>query len=71
MVVLVGSIVHLLVNGTQVFHQKRSDYKDLSTTTTPGGGGNSGDKLWNSSHGGPEAASGYIYLNRWVGDCLM
>ena len=63
-VVLVGSIVHLLVNGTQVFHQRRSP---IVNTRTPGGGGNSGDKLWNSTHGGEEAASGYIYLNRWVG----
>ena len=71
MVVLVGSIVHLLVNGTQVSHQKRSPIIKICHTTTPGGGGNSGDKLWNSTHGGKEAASGYIYLNRWVGDCLM
>ena len=69
MVVLVGSIVHLLVNGTQV--SKRDQIIKICHTTTPGGGGNSGDKLWNSTHGGKEAASGYIYLNRWVGDCLM
>ena len=80
-VVLVGCLVHFLVNGTQVcgwyvILRQGTDAKERKedcwnmrdkdkNVLFQGCAGNSGDKLWDTPHSGAEAAPGYLHVNRW------